>query len=372
MQVKKAIQSAKAIVKREGVMVIALVLAVLTSFFNMPRVEYIDFKVLTVLFSLMLVIAGFKQNKLLDYIALRILRKTGSSRSLYLLFIFMTFFASMLITNDVALLTFVPLTLIIGKNIHRDMAKMVIWETIAANLGSAFTPMGNPQNLFLYARYNFTAGEFFATTLPLVVFSALMLGVLAAREGKAAIALELSTTAFGNKVNSYLFVLLLGVNILAVFQVLNYYLAFLLTAGVVAAVSPRLFKQVDYTLLLTFVGFFVFIGNISTFSFVKPLKQYMLNSPEGVYLSGILVSQFVSNVPAAMLLAGFTERGRELVLGVNVGGLGTLIASMASVISYKLYAENSLGQSGNYLRQFLFYNFFFLIILAPLVWLVRI
>lgn len=371
MFVKRVAAEARKIVKRDGVMVVALLLALVTSCFHVPRLEYIDFNVLAILLSLMLVITGFKQNKLLDCLALGVLRRTNSVRSLYIFIIGLTFLASMLITNDVALLTFVPLTLVIGRKLKLDMAQLVIWQTLAANLGSAFTPMGNPQNLFIYAHYAFSVGEFFRTMLPLTVFSLLILLVLALTVSSKEIKLELEQLPWRITRESAIFTLLLGLNILAVFRCVSYLVALGITIVAVFCVSRRLFRYVDYTLLLTFVGFFIFIGNISSFSCVSLLKEAMLSAPWGVYVSGILVSQLVSNVPATMLLAGFTDSGRELLLGVNVGGLGTLIASMASVISYKLYAENNLGQNGTYLRQFLFYNFLLLAILAPLVWVTR-
>ena len=369
MIVKRIRSEAKKFVKREAIMVIALFLALISSVVSMPKVEYIDFRVLSILFSLMLVVTGLKKLKVLDFIAVKVLKKMNSFRGVATTLVGLTFFVSMVVTNDVALLTFIPLAIIVGKNIHKDMAKVIILQTLAANLGSAFTPMGNPQNLFLYAHYGLKGMEFFTYTTPMVLFSFFGLLVLLRTENKEKLNLQLTEIKLDLSMKTWIFIFLLILNVLLVFHLVDLRLALGVTVLFTMLIAKDLFRYVDYSLLFTFIGFFIFIGNISQLDFIDASKDTILGTSLGVYISGIVVSQFISNVPAAMLLAGFTDRAKELILGVNVGGLGTLIASMASVISYKLYVANNIGQGGNYLKRFLFYNIVGLLVLAPLVWL---
>ena len=365
---KKTWQEARSFVRRELVLFLAWVLAVISSLFSPPQLSYIDFHVLGMLFCLMLVVAGFKKIKLLDYLAVRILTLCGSLREVTAALVGIAFFASMLVTNDVALLTFVPLALTIGHRLHLDMAKIIIWQTLAANLGSALTPMGNPQNLFIYAHYKMIPLAFLATTGPLVMLALAWLVWLVVSEREQDLKVELPVVELGSRQLLYFYIMLFCVCLLAVFRLLDYRAAFLITVLGVAACNRRLFGSVDYSLLLTFCGFFIFIGNISNLSAVMELQRGLMDSAAGTYWLGILVSQFVSNVPAAMLLAGFTAQAKALLLGVNVGGLGTLVASMASVISYKLYIEANTTQGRNYLMMFLYYNVMGLVILAPAIY----
>lgn len=353
--------------KKECVLVIAVTLAILSSFISMPKLSYIDFKVLILLFNLMVVVAAFKELKFLDSIAIGLLKKCNTYTSISLALVFITFISSMIVTNDVALITFVPLSIVIARKANINVLKIVIFQTLAANLGSSFTPMGNPQNLFIYSFYNLSPIDFFKITLPIVVLAVLFLVLLVFKDKKMNLSLDLEDVKIDNKRDVYLFGGLFLIILLSVFHVIDYKVTFLITIVMVLILNKKLFSQVDYSLLITFIGFFIFVGNISTMDVVKNFMEGILNSPKSTFLASVLSSQVISNVPATMLLSGFTDHFKELLLGVNIGGMGTLIASLASVISYKIYASE-FGND-NYMKSFTFYNILGLIIFVPIAYI---
>lgn len=353
--------------KRECVIVIAVTLAILSSFISIPKLSYIDFKVLILLFNLMVVVAAFKELKVLDSIAIGLLKKCNTYTSISLALVFITFISSMIVTNDVALITFVPLSIVIARKANINVLKIVIFQTLAANLGSSFTPMGNPQNLFIYSFYNLSPIDFFKITLPIVVLAVLFLVLLVFKDKKMNLSLDLEDVKIDNKKDVYLFGGLFLIILLSVFHVIDYKVTFLITIVMVLILNKKLFSQVDYSLLITFIGFFIFVGNISTMDVVKNFMEGILNSPKSTFLASVLSSQVISNVPATMLLSGFTDHFKELLLGVNIGGMGTLIASLASVISYKIYASE-FGND-NYMKSFTFYNILGLVIFVPIAYI---
>ena len=353
--------------KKECVLVIAVTLAILSSFISIPKMSYIDFNVLILLFNLMVVVAAFKELKVLDSIAIGLLKKCNTYTSISLALVFITFISSMIVTNDVALITFVPLSIVIVRKANINVLKIVIFQTLAANLGSSFTPMGNPQNLFIYSFYNLSPIDFFKITLPIVVLAVLFLVLLVFKDKKMNLSLDLEDVKIDNKRDVYLFGGLFLIILLSVFHVIDYKVTFLITIVMVLILNKKLFSQVDYSLLITFIGFFIFVGNISTMDVVKNFMEGILNSPKSTFLASVLSSQVISNVPATMLLSGFTNHFKELLLGVNIGGMGTLIASLASVISYKIYASE-FGND-NYMKSFTFYNILGLIIFVPIAYI---
>ena len=353
--------------KKECVLVIAVTLAILSSFISIPKLSYIDFKVLILLFNLMVVVAAFKELKVLDSIAIGLLKKCNTYTSISLALVFITFISSMIVTNDVALITFVPLSIVIARKANINVLKIVVFQTLAANLGSSFTPMGNPQNLFIYSFYNLSPIDFFKITLPIVVLAVLFLVLLVFKDKKMNLSLDLEDVKIDNKRDVYLFGGLFLIILLSVFHVIDYKVTFLITVIMVLILNKKLFSQVDYSLLITFIGFFIFVGNISTMDVVKNFMEGILNSPKSTFLASVLSSQVISNVPATMLLSGFTNHFKELLLGVNIGGMGTLIASLASVISYKIYTSE-FGND-NYMKSFTFYNILGLIIFVPIAYI---
>lgn len=353
--------------KKECVLVIAVTLAILSSFISIPKISYIDFKVLILLFNLMVVVAAFKELKVLDSIAIRLLKKCNTYTSISLALVFITFISSMIVTNDVALITFVPLSIVIAKKANINVLKIVIFQTLAANLGSSFTPIGNPQNLFIYSFYNLNPIDFFKITLPIVILAVLFLVLLVCKDKKINLSLDLEDVKIDNKRDVYLFGGLFLIILLSVFHVIDCKVTFLITIIMILLLNKKLFSQVDYSLLITFIGFFIFVGNISTMDLVKNFMEGILGSPQSTFLSSVLSSQVISNVPATMLLSGFTNHFKELLLGVNIGGMGTLIASLASVISYKIYTSEFKNE--NYMKYFTFYNILGLVIFVPLAYM---
>lgn len=350
-----------AYLKREKVLSISLVLAVISAFFVHPDagyLGYVDMHVLGLLFCLMLIVKGFQDVGLFDALIRRLFDHTANSRRLSQLLILVCFFSSMLITNDVALITFVPFAIAALRLCGQTglMIPVVVLQTIAANLGSMFTPIGNPQNLYLFSVSGMDICTFFATMLPLTALSLalLLLATLKIPAQPIKVALHGDAKPL-EKRDIAGYALLFAVNLLVVFHVISWIPATIITvAGVLLMKKQHLLRQVDYALLLTFVGFFVFVGNLGRIEQISSLIEKVLQGRE-IYVAA-LMSQALSNVPASLLLSGFTTNYTALLIGVNVGGLGTLIASMASLISYKLYAQEADAEKGRYMAQFTLYN----------------
>lgn len=357
--------------KREPVLVISGVLALLSAFAVPPSaayIQYVDFRTLGVLFCLMAAVAGLTGAGLFDALARMLAAKAGSVRKLVFLLVLACFLLSMFITNDVALITFVPLTLLLlGGAGTRVLILAVVMETIGANLGSALTPFGNPQNLYLYSRYEMGLGEFFSVTAPLCVMGFLLIaaGLLAARLPDAALPARGADAVFSLR-QSLFFGAMFAFSLLAVFRVLPWQLVLAVVIVALAVAARPVFRRIDYSLLVTFVFFFILVGNLGNIPAVKELVSGLLLGRET--LVSALVSQVISNVPAALMLSGFTGEWRGLLAGTNIGGLGTLIASMASLISFRLYARAEGAKPGRYFAVFTAYNFLYLAIMLA-VWL---
>lgn len=357
--------------KKEAVLCAAGLLAVISAFIVPPSVaclKYIDYRVLALLFGLMLVVAGFQSIGFFRYLGDRLLAKASCTRHLCLLLVFLCFFSSMLITNDVALLTFVPFAVMLFAMAGEAklLIPVVVLQTIAANLGSMLTPIGNPQNLYLYSTYAFSPADFVLHMLPLSALSAgllLLCSILLPNRPLAAPAGQNSSPAVkipaAGKLIAY--TLLFLVCLLCVFRLISWPVMLGILVCAVFFLDKKLFRSVDYFLLLTFVCFFLFIGNMQRIPAISDLLRSLITGRE--LLLGALFSQCISNVPAAILLSGFTDQALPLLYGVNVGGLGTLIASLASVISYRLYSGSRNARKGAYLKVFTLYNVLFLVVL---------
>lgn len=355
--------------KKETVLCIAALLSVISAFFVPPSAEYLeymDWRVLALLFGLMLVVAGLQSIGLFRYLGLKLLGKIRTTRQLCLLLAALCFFSAMLITNDVALITFVPFAVMIlsmaGQS--RLLIPTVVLQTIAANLGSMLTPLGNPQNLYLYSAFSIPIGTFLLDMLPLTALSFVLvvIGVFLLPKSEISVtAPEKLTPLPKGRLIFYLALFLIAIS--CVIRLLPWP-AMLAILSLAALVTDRkLFRSVDYFLLLTFVCFFLFIGNMERIPAVSHLLQTFIQGRE--LLLSILLSQCISNVPAAILLSGFTDAAKPLLYGINIGGLGTLIASLASVISYRAYGESENAAKGTYIKTFTLYSIVFLAILAP-------
>ena len=369
----------KQFVKQEIVLCVAAVLAVLSMFFVPPDaayIGYIDLRTLAILFSLMTVMAGLRRQGVFDRLGRTLLAQTGSTLQLALVLVGLCFFGSMVITNDVSLLTFVPFTFVVLSGLAPDARRaltvpVVCMQTIAANLGSMLTPIGNPQNLYLYGKSGMSIAAFISLMLPYTVVSLLLLvlwaGVLCRGQASACSCAHLQQPdAAADRKIILLDVALFVVCLLAVIRVLPYGVAFAAVLLCTLFADRSTLRCVDYSLLLTFVAFFIFIGNLGRVQAFSDWLQAILTGREVPV--AVLASQVTSNVPAALLLSGFTDKTSALIIGTNLGGLGTLIASMASLISYRQIARELPEEKGRYFKLFTLSNLVFLAILLVEWW----
>ena len=364
-------------IKKEPVLSAAALLAVVSMFFVHPSTEYlsyIDFRTLALLFSLMTVVAGLKEIGLFRYLGSSLLAGLKSTRQLALTLTALCFFSSMLITNDVALLTFVPFSFAVLGQLPEASGKklltpVVCLQTIAANLGSMLTPIGNPQNLYLYGKSQLSFSAFLQLMLPYTLLSAILLSVCIFylghphRQQTVSSSIQNPTTNAAQKKPALirLYIVLFFFCLLAVLHVLPYPAVFVLVLLGALIADKKVLAQVDYSLLATFLAFFIFIGNLGRIPAFASWLSAALSGRE--ILISVLASQVMSNVPAALLLSGFSNNVPALIVGTNLGGLGTLIASMASLISYRQIARKLPEQKGQYFLLFTLANVGFLAIL---------
>lgn len=373
-----------AFIKKETVLTVAIVLAVISAVPVTPDkayAGYIDFRTLSILFCLMAVMAGLQKLGVFRKVAGMLLRHTRNTVQLVEVLVLLCFFFSMVITNDVSLITFVPFTFIVLRLSGEDAMKklavpVIILQTIAANLGSMLTPIGNPQNLYLYGKAQMSAGAFILLMLPYSLVSLLLLVLCAAVTAKRSkISVQgVTTVSLGDNVESetaerkgYLLPMYLLLFLLCLFtvaRVIPHPVTLVIVAAAVLILDRSTITKVDYSLLLTFVGFFVFIGNMGRMPAFRDFLQGIIGGREVV--TSVIASQVISNVPAALLLSGFTEDVQALIVGTNLGGLGTLIASMASLISYKQVAGEIPEEKKRYFGWFTVVNIAFLAILLVL------
>ena len=326
---------------KEPVLCVAAGCAVLTMFLVPPDKEYlhyIDFRVLCLLLCLMAVVAGLKAIGLFHWLTYQLLHRIRSGHALSVTLIMLPFFSSMFVTNDVALIIFVPFTLMLLEQLgcRKSIIPVTVFQTVAANLGSMATPVGNPQNLYLYAFYNLGIREFFSVTIPLTAVSLVLLAV-------AAIPLlpkelprqELNEATIRSTGHLLTYLALFMLCLLTVFRVVPYPVTTAITVIVLFLTDRKLLQEIDFMLLLTFVCFFTVSENLGRMDTVRTFLQRLLVS--NTLLTAVGTSQIISNVPAAVVLSGFTDQWRQLLSGVNIGGLGTPIASLASLITIKFY-----------------------------------
>jgi len=368
-------------VKKEVVLVVAVVLAFGSMFFVTPDVayiEYIDFRTLSILFCLMAVMAGLQQMGVFREIAEALLNKVSRIWQLVLILVMLCFFFSMLITNDVALITFVPFTFIILELLGEEVSKklmipVVVMQTIAANLGSMFTPIGNPQNIYLHGISGMNIGNFLLLMLPYTFVSFVLLAVYClylgrkCEKGDTSASLQsfrnmtTHTHLQGGTRDIIRYLLLFALSLMTVAGRIPYPVTLGIVLVVMLLFDRKLFAKIDYALLVTFVGFFVFIGNMGRVAAFRDFLQGMMEGNE--VMTAVVSSQVISNVPAALLLSGFTDNYEALIVGTNLGGLGTLIASMASLISYKYMVKENKCSKGAYFGFFTVANVVFLVLL---------
>ncbi len=351
-------------IKKETVFWISVILALLSCLIVPPSIayfSYIDWNTLALLFSLMAVMKGLQKANLFVYMANLFLKKIKTTRTMLFVLVFLPFLCSMVITNDVALIVFVPFGLTILQMVEQEhlMVSQVVLQTVAANLGSMLTPMGNPQNLYLYNKSGMEIGEFCGLMLPYVLAAAacLAITILCIKP------VRISGISISAKTGSKKVLLRYTAGfLLCLFGVFKMLPPVVIAAVVAVALlfwDRKLLRSIDYSLLGTFFAFFIFVGNIVK---MEGIQDFLFSALEGrVEAVSVLVSQIISNVPASLLLSGFTSQWQSLIIGCNFGGLGTLIASMASLISYKIVVKEYPQQRKQYFRHFTLLNICFLI-----------
>lgn len=353
--------------KNHTVTVVAFAAAVITSFLVPPDKTYLgyfDLRTLTCLFLTLAVVCALRDIKFFTILARRIVALTGNLRTLALMLVYITFIGSMIIANDMALITFLPLgyfALSVTKN-EKYMAYVFILQNISANLGGMLTPFGNPQNLYLYSYYRIPTGEFMRIMLPPFLLAVAMLTLCCFLLKPLPLSI---TEEFPEKLNvnrTALYLLLFAFSILIVFRVVPYWTGLLLIPATLLLLDREALLAVDYPLLATFAFFFVFSGNMARIQEVNDFVSGLLaKSP---LLVAELSCQCISNVPTAILLSRFSQDYRPLLLGVNIGGTGTLIASLASLITFSEYRLLYPGHGKQYFLLFTLINAVFLAVLT--------
>lgn len=320
-------------------------------------IQYVDTDVIGILFCLMLVTAGFKHNNVLAkamYFLIEKARIYGTRKALIILSL-ITYFLSMFVTNDASLIALVPIMITFFEEYPAYLIYAVVVQTIAANLGSMATPFGNPQNLLIFTDYGLTPAEFFSAMLPAAAFGLVLVLILATLvPNKPLVVDDYEEVHIVNPRYASLYAILFVLVLLAVFGVLDVLVVFASVCVVAVIIEPKLFYDIDYGLLLTFIFFFIFVGNIKNISVVNRFVENLVSGRE--FFAAVITSQFISNVPAAVMLTSFTDNWKPLLLGVDIGGLGTPIASMASLISLRIYGAHENSKPMRFLGIFMLIN----------------
>ena len=352
-------------VKKNIVMVIAMFAAIITTFFvpvDREYINYFDYKTLACLFCVLAVVCALKNINFFYMLARKVVQMFKNARMSILALVYITFIGSMLIANDMALLTFLPLGYFVLTSTGKEkyMAFTFIMQNIAANLGGMLTPFGNPQNLYLYSTYNIPNLEFVQIMAPPFVVSVILITACCLFVKPEPLVLDDEKIKL-NPGRTALYLVLFALSILIVFRGIPYWTGLVIIPSVLLFADRKALKMVDYPLLLTFVFFFVFSGNMARIELVRNFFSMLLE--KNTLIFSVLSCQLISNVPSAILLSQFTENYPELLVGVNIGGVGTLISSLASLITFREYMKHNQGKTLYYIVMFSLYNFGFLILL---------
>lgn len=352
-------------VRKNSVFVIAVLLALITSIIVPPDGEYVgyfDFKTLTCLFTTLAVICALKNVKFFTKIAEAIVSLAGNARMAILMLVCITFIGSMLIANDMALLTFLPLGyyLLSSTGKEKYMAYTFVMQNIAANLGGMLTPFGNPQNLYIYEKFSVPNGEFMRIMFPSFALAVSLIILCCLPIKRERLTLKSRDFAPLPRVKTAIYLALFAFSVALVFRLVPYYVGLILVPAALLFLDRKALFDVDYILLFTFVAFFIFAGNMSRIEAVREVFSFLLEKNTLVFSA--LSCQVISNVPSAILLSQFTENYADLLVGVNIGGTGTMIASLASLITFKQYASHG-GSVKKYMLVFSAMNFGFLAVM---------
>ena len=360
------ISNARGFAKKNAVMLIAFAAALITSLFVPVDKEYIgyfDFKTLSCLFCVLAVVCALKDINFFFVIARKIVHFFKTARMSILALVYITFIGSMLIANDMALLTFLPLGFLVLSSTGKQkyMAFTFIMQNIAANLGGMLTPFGNPQNLYLYTKFNFPNGEFMGIMAPPFILSVVLITLCCIIFVKNEPLMISDEKIELNGKRTALYLALFALAIAIVFRGIPYWIGLIIIPAALFFADRHALESVDYPLLFTFVFFFIFAGNMARMDAVRDFFSTLLS--KNTLLFSALSCQCISNVPSAILLSQFTGNYAELLIGVNVGGVGTLIASLASLITFREYVKHDPKSTRRYIAEFSAFNFGFLIIL---------
>lgn len=359
----------KSYLENDSFLSIALFAAIITSFFNTPSWTYLDLKVIICLFELMIIVKAFEEYSLINHISLLILNKCKNERILLQILCLFAFVASMFLTNDVALMAIIPILINISRKCKYNVVLPAILITISANLGSCATPIGNPQNLYIFSHYQLQVENFFSYSLPICIVSLFLIISITffTKPKEISFIMKDSSTLEKKKISifSVLFILL----ILNILGAIPYFITVPILILVTLALNKSIFIKLDYGLLITFVCFFISVGNISHIATIRNFLTFLTHTSTSIYLSALLSSQIISNVPSSILLAPFAFNWQALFYGVTIGGLGTPIASLASIISYKILSIEYPYKKKEYLLKFISLNFFCLSIIGVIFYI---
>lgn len=356
--------------KNNKLLSFSFLLAIISCLIGRFSIGDIDFKVILTLFGLMLLIQGFEEIGFLRFVAQKLMHYSKDSRQLVQLMIILALIGSMFLTNDVAILTLLPIYLKILQILPQFKGRFLgaVLIIVAANLGSSFFPFGNPQNLYLYDFYHVELGQFLSWMGAVLVLSSVLIGLMTFFVEKDPLSEMNFEEQVVDKKEGFLLAALMLVMILVVLNIFAYLWAVALVALIILFYRRELFARVDYGLLLTFVFFFIIVGNIGQMAAIKNFLQSL--NGHSVYLASLGLSQVISNVPAAFLIAPFTTNQQAVILGVNIGGLGTLIASLANLIGYNLFREYYSNETKKFLGLFSVINFTLLLVLGGIFYFV--
>ena len=353
-------------IKKEPILSITILLTIVTCFFvsiDSVYITYFDLNTLVCLFCMFAVVAGLKSTNIFELISRKIIGLFHTRRGVIYSLVFGTFFFDMIVANDMSLITFLPLTYIVLHSTKNDkyLAFTFIMQTIAANMGGMITPYGNPQNLYLYSYYNIPTNEFFKILIIQSISVAILLWICCSFIKNEPIKLKDKSEIKITKKSLYLYILLFVIVILSIFRIIPYLITLVIVNIVILIIDKTRFKEIDYALIATFFVFFIFSGNIARIGVIKDLISKLVTN--NTLIAGILSCQLISNVPTAIFLSKFTTNYRELLVSVNIGSLGILISSLASLITLKEFLKHQPKKFGKYLGLFTLFNTLFLIVL---------
>ena len=353
-------------VKKEIVLSVAIIFAIITCFFvpiDKEYINYFDYNTLICLFCMLAVVAGLKSTNIFELISRKMIGLFHTRKAVIYSLVFGTFFFDMIVANDMSLITFLPLTYIVLHSTKNDkyLAFTFIMQTIAANMGGMITPYGNPQNLYLYSYYNIPTTEFFGILLTQSITVAILLYICCSFIKNEKLKLRKKPKLIISKFKLFIYAILFILVILTIFRIIPYMITLAIVVLTMLITDIKRFKQVDYALLATFFVFFIFSGNIAR---IPQIKDFIASIVlENTLIAGIVSCQFISNVPTAIFLSKFTMNYRELLVSVNIGSLGILISSLASLITLKEFLKHQPKNFWKYLGMFTIFNTLFLIVL---------